>query len=361
MRGLVKIQTQTLPGGRTVTRLIVTLVAAMLMTTSIAQAMSFNVKPIRLLNGSHHYYVYGTGEILDGDAERFLKALQSSQVSSTDDIFLFLDSPGGSLSEGIKLGGAISDFNVKTYVGRQTSDDPLKPLPGQCSSACVFAYLGGSYRYLDDGSDLGVHQFAISDNNIQAGTAIAISQIAAAQVIEFIKKSRADTKLFTLMTSALPSEIYFVPHDVLRELRVVTDGTWDEDWSFEYNEFPYLRIRQQSINGENRLIVGCTNNELIGEIFAEGEPKLVPHAAGIFINGILIIIPDRLMLTPPKMGPKFATAVFVITPELAYQMLTANSIGAAIQPLNKDLFFGFQINTAKGKDKLERIISGCHH
>jgi hypothetical protein len=143
---------------------------------------------------------------------------------------------------------------------------------------------------------------------------------------------------------------------------VVTDGVWDEEWSFEYNEFPYLRIRQQSINGENRLIVGCLNNRLIGQIFARGDPQLVPRSAGIFINRNLITIPDDSILQAPKMGENnFASASFVITPALARQMLTGNSIGAAIQPLNKDFFFGFQINTAKGKEKLERIISGCHH
>ena len=84
----------------------------------------------------------------------------------------------------------------------------VKQLPGQCSSACVFAYLGGSFRYLSDASNLGVHQFSINDNNLQAGTAIAISQEAAAQIVEFIKKSRVDIQFFTLMTSALPSEIY---------------------------------------------------------------------------------------------------------------------------------------------------------
>jgi hypothetical protein len=40
-------------------------------------------------------------------------------------------------------------------------------------------------------------------------------------------------------------------------------------------------------------------------------------------------------------------------------MLSANSIGAAIQPPNKTLFWGFQIETKKGRDKLEKMILGC--
>jgi len=345
--------------GRTMNRLIVMLAAAMMMSPSLSQAMSFKVDVIDLKSGIH-YYVYGSGEIVEGDAARFLSALQSAHISPKDDLLMFLDSPGGSLAEGLELGRSISQFNVKTYVGRQSSDR-FKTLPGQCSSACVFAYLGGDYRYLDDASDLGVHQFSISDNTIQAGKATAISQVAAAQIVDFIAKSRADVKFFTLITSTLPSEIYLVPHDVLRKLRVVTDGIWDEEWTFEYNEFPYLRIRQQSVNGENRLIVGCSNNQLIGEIFAQWDPNLKPYSAGVFINGKLFTIPNNFILQPPTIGPKFATAIFVFTPELARQLVTADSIGGAILPLNEQLFLGFQIKTAEGKDKLERIISGCHH
>jgi hypothetical protein len=203
-------------------RLIVILAAAMLTPASLAQAMSFNVVTIdsrisKNQSGLIYCFVYGSGEIVEGDAERFFEALQSSHVSQNDDVLLFLDSPGGSLSEGIKLGHSISDFKAKTSVGRQTSDR-FKQLPGRCSSACVFAYLGGSYRYLSDDSDLGVHQFSINDNNMQAGKATASSQFAAAQIVEFIKNSCADIQFSTLMTSALPSEIYFVSHDKLREL-----------------------------------------------------------------------------------------------------------------------------------------------
>ena len=96
----------------------------------------------------------------------------------------------------------------------------------------VYSLISVAIIDLDDASDLGVHQFSISDNTIQAGKATAISQVAAAQIVDFIAKSRADVKFFTLITSTLPSEIYLVSHDVLRKLRVVTDGIWDEEWTF---------------------------------------------------------------------------------------------------------------------------------
>jgi len=54
----------------------------------------------------------------------------------------------------------------------------------------------------------------------------------------------------------------FVPHDKLRELRVVTDN--GEDWTFEYVEGTiYLKIWQQSSYGENKLLLLCPKGKLV--------------------------------------------------------------------------------------------------
>ena len=95
-------------------------------------------------------------------------------------------------------------------------------------------------------------------------------------------------------------------------------------------------------------------------------PKLGPEYAvtldtfGIFINGELQIISDATIL------PSTTTILFVVTPDLANKMLIARSIGAAfkapykLQDANSYFFLGFQINTAKGHDKLSRMIASCH-
>jgi hypothetical protein len=329
-----------------------------------AQAMTFSVEMIDMRPVDLAYYVFASGPIVDGDTERLLDALQSAKIAPGHRMEIYLNSPGGSLPEGIKLGRMISGLGANTYVGRQTPD-PLKPLPGECSSACVVAYLGGAYRHLDAESKIGVHQFALANGKaVEPVAAAVVSQVMAAEVIEFIRQSRADTKLFGLMTSALPSSIYFVPHDQLRELRVVTDDVLDEEWSFEYEEgVPYLQIWQQSYFGENKLLLLCEQSRLVGAAFVEPPPThaigTAAYSVGLFINGDLRLIPQQFMLQPPQFRGKFATAFFHLTPELAAQLLNARSIGTAMQPPNKDIFFGFQIGTAKGQDKLSKMILGC--
>jgi len=56
-----------------------------------------------------------------------------------------LDSGGGALSEGTKLREVIMARNMDTYTRRG------------CSSACVSAFAGGRFRYLQRGARIGVH------------------------------------------------------------------------------------------------------------------------------------------------------------------------------------------------------------
>lgn len=56
-----------------------------------------------------------------------------------------LESGGGALSEGVKLREIIMALNLDTYSARE------------CSSACVSAYAGGRFRFLQRGARVGVH------------------------------------------------------------------------------------------------------------------------------------------------------------------------------------------------------------
>lgn len=56
-----------------------------------------------------------------------------------------LESGGGALSEGVKLRRVIMDHGLDTYTSRE------------CSSACVSAFAGGRFRYLQRGARMGVH------------------------------------------------------------------------------------------------------------------------------------------------------------------------------------------------------------
>jgi len=82
-----------------------------------------------------------SGKILSGDADKFFyENLFLEEDSLMDGLTLCLDSPGGSLDEGLKIFDAIWDSNVATIV----------PEYGKCESACALAFLGGSTQWGTD-------------------------------------------------------------------------------------------------------------------------------------------------------------------------------------------------------------------
>jgi len=55
--------------------------------------------------------------------------------------------------------------------------------PGQCVSACIYPYLGGDYRYLVEGSAIGIHQFRfIGDLGTSAAT--ILSQELSGKIVD---------------------------------------------------------------------------------------------------------------------------------------------------------------------------------
>src|SRR5262245_58648871 len=124
----------------------------LVLSGGVTHAMTFSVQmsDIRAINRS--YDVYADGEIVDGDADRLLEALRAANIQPNRPITVYLHSPGGSVVEALKLGRLIGNLKADTNIGRKGS-------PGLCISACVWAYLGGSYRFLSAGSRIGVHQF----------------------------------------------------------------------------------------------------------------------------------------------------------------------------------------------------------
>jgi hypothetical protein len=83
-----------------------------------------------------------SGEILPGDADRFAEIVRLSQSGA-----VLLESPGGSLLDGLRIGRTIRDAGFSTGVAPDTA----------CASACALAWLGGIERYMNANSLVGFH------------------------------------------------------------------------------------------------------------------------------------------------------------------------------------------------------------
>lgn len=178
-------------------------------------ALDFDV---RLFNAGATFVLSGTIE--SGDTDRF-----KAYFESNADGFGFtvaLDSPGGSMMEGIRLGEYLRQTGINTLVARYPKRpdgmdnfdySAFHPIPGaECSSACALAFLGGVERSIDSGGAIGFHQFYGGDGERSAAETMEQTQTFSGVVANYLRKMGAAPDLFELMSVTPPEEL-FVPLD----------------------------------------------------------------------------------------------------------------------------------------------------
>jgi hypothetical protein len=146
-----------------------------------------------------------SGPIVAGDLTRLETAI--SNVPAGRAVAVILDSPGGNLLEGLKLGTYFHKAAIATFVRGEG---------GICFSACALAFLGGRdaatgkpFRVKMSGGKLGFHQFAranldpfkiytVDDFNHE----IEMAQRIALAVVRYLKSIGEDLGKLQLMLRA---------------------------------------------------------------------------------------------------------------------------------------------------------------
>ncbi|WP_273728856.1 hypothetical protein [Brucella gallinifaecis] len=198
------------------------------LTTTTAYAI--DIKTIRY-NHSTIFVVDGVIEV--GDADKFKKAWEEEAYDAFS-YSVALNSPGGILGEGIKLGEFFRKQNVKTIVAKYSPKPPLQEeweysayaqsLPGaECNSACALAFMGGVERIVEEDAKIGFHQFYGSydqDNQISHSELETSTQSASAQISNYLRRMGAKQELFEVMSITPPNDMYFLSRSQLTEFGV---------------------------------------------------------------------------------------------------------------------------------------------
>jgi hypothetical protein len=162
-----------------------------------AFAMTFSIGPtIDGLRG-----VNASGEIIPGDARRLLAALAMADEDASGSRRLYLDSPGGSVSEALGMAQVLDRMKVTTVVRTGAA----------CASACAeVVFISGSRNVLEYGALLGFHtcytrasrgplpecNTAIADNaaahGVDWGTAIVFLRAAGPSEMVWVGKALAE-------------------------------------------------------------------------------------------------------------------------------------------------------------------------
>ena len=160
------------------------------------------------------------GKIVDGDAyevKSYIAKLPKKPVT-----VVYLDSPGGNLREGLKLGTAFYDLKIETVVEAKAS----------CTSACALAFLGGrdmdgnAARTKFSSGQLGFHAFSRDFNETMTYSANDLkvvlhrTQFEVFNIAEYLRSIETNMDVVRIMLSAPPTGMHFVSDDTAIEIGI---------------------------------------------------------------------------------------------------------------------------------------------
>ena len=176
-------------------------------------------------NAAEGCFLVGEGLITKDTPDAFVRAANQGGLDGGQ---VLLNSPGGSLGAGLKLGRLIRQYNLFTVVGDPKALRAREDLPsgGICESACAYAFLGGIKRTLTEGAKLGFHQMSLdpeqSKKLARAGALMADVQRLSGESISYIVEMGIDARIFTLAASAEGKKMYYPPREVAEDFGLIT-------------------------------------------------------------------------------------------------------------------------------------------
>ncbi|WP_439574410.1 hypothetical protein [Phreatobacter sp.] len=179
-------------------------------------APSSNAMTFRMVEGQGLFgltrWVQASGAIFADTAERFEQFARSHPVSG---LTVALDSPGGRVLAGVRLGRAFRAAGVNTTVARtMTGSQPGGAVSAMvahgiaCGSACTYAFIGGVQRTIATTARFTVHQFSRTfgrDGRLEAGALTQAqyenAQRLSAELAVHIQDMGVDARLLRLAAS----------------------------------------------------------------------------------------------------------------------------------------------------------------
>ena len=166
------------------------------------------------------------GKIDDGDT--FDLQVYISNLPKKPTVVVYMNSPGGNLREGMRLGRFFYNNKIETSVETKTA----------CASACALAFLGGRdsatgkpQRTKASNSGLGFHSFSREfdkDKKYDADDLKTVVQQTQSQVYlvaDYLKEIGADMDILRLMLRAQANQMNFISNDEAIALNI---RVWDE-------------------------------------------------------------------------------------------------------------------------------------
>jgi hypothetical protein len=175
--------------------------------------------------------VFAAGAITKGTSDRLEHFIREAGASRP--LRVVFNSTGGQSAEAMKMGALIRNGGWSTDVGRMAPVSSKKRyLPGGCYSACTLAYAGGFFRYLERGSEFGVHRFTM-DAGPDPNEAIERAQAMGSNLVRYTKLMGIDPEFVARMSETSSSDISILTDAELRDTNILTGSWHGQEWGIE--------------------------------------------------------------------------------------------------------------------------------
>ena len=314
--------------------------------------------------------------ILDGeiDATTPKRVAEALAKTGNDGADVYINSPGGNLLAGMKIGTLIRQAGANTYIGSLIRNPAFntsgkivvkEPIAGSCYSACTLAFLGGVYRYTVGNSQFGVHRFS-SSSQLSTENDLDEAQIVSAAISNYIRDMGVDPGLFNLMVESGKDSIRLLSEEELTNLNVVNNGRQLPHWSIEvFYGGEYLRGVQDSVYGRGKATFSCVNGKMIFQSFYQIGRNAKNMASGGWYHSLLIdskLIPLAEPVEVKTNGDEIYS-LFVLSKQQALDIASAKRFGHAMQfSREAPTFVGYEIDIpAASTLKVSTFIRNCYH
>jgi hypothetical protein len=269
--------------------------------------------------------VYLDGRIDAGAPERLTKALETINGR----IAIWLNSPGGNLFAGMQLGRVIRKHGASTHI-----IDSRTLLPGECYSACSLAFLGGVYRFNDNGARYGVHRASLRGGPRTGDP--DLDQDLSSAIRAYIREMGVDVRLLDLWVKARPDEMYVLSEREARNLGVVNNGRRPPEWSIAKSSGgSRLQGRQVTADGTGMVSFSCDKKQTVFGSVYEAADKGEPIDIHGWRHWLTIDRSKEIPLTTPRVSDSDSSIVgstFVLPPDGVRLARSATQIGHQMRP-----------------------------
>lgn len=235
-------------------------------------------------NSAASCVIVASGIIQPDTAQDFLAFMETEYSDGNRVLF---DSQGGDLAAGMALGRLIREQQFETQVGRWEIDGAFGNIEdgAECSSACAFAFLGGTIRQVPEGNRLGFHQFYLDASRVPvqvAGSALvqvmAETQRLSGDIVFFLIEMGVDARLFSLGSQAEQAGMIYPEPQQMLDFDLVTPDAFG---AFFLEPFRNGIVAASRRTGPTRLYDEMTQ---LTALCRGGVPALLVSANGFMEN-----------------------------------------------------------------------------